>query len=67
MNYERILRAIRRHPELFDETQRTVKLERIRDKCKLRLEPTWKADNKARIDASFKRAYAIDTAINSQF
>ncbi len=45
MNCERILRQIRAHPALWGECgeAKRAQAERIRDRAKMRLLPTWKA------------------------
>lgn len=43
MNYERLLRKARAHPDLWTEGPRERKLTRIIHKCKAKLTPAWDA------------------------
>jgi hypothetical protein len=57
MKYERLLRRIRADNELFDDTPRAKKLERILTKCKAKLQSQWTTAFNAQLNAMNERAY----------
>jgi hypothetical protein len=57
MKYERILRRIREDNELFDDTPRAKKLERVLTKCKAKLQSQWTKAFNAQLNALNERAY----------